>query len=81
MRTNPPAAITTDSLLDERFITDAELAPLIGWSKSSLASMRCKGRLPFAHYRIGSSVRYRESDIAAYLNAARVAPKTGTPAA
>ena len=75
---NTPAPISADNLLAERFIGDAELCGLLGWARTTPATLRCRGRMPIPFYRIGSSIRYRESDIAAYLNSARVNPKTGT---
>jgi len=81
MPANTTAPVTTDNLLDERFIGDVELATLLGWSKTTPAALRCRGRLPFRYFKIGSSIRYRVTDVTAHLNECAVNPKRGNPAA
>ena len=50
-----------------------EAAAKLGWKVSTLQQRRHKG-LPPRYVKIGRSVRYREEDIEAYINASIVHP-------
>jgi excisionase family DNA binding protein len=52
----------------DRLLSDREVARLIGCARSTLQKDRCSGTgIPYI--TIGRQVRYRESDVAAYLAA------------
>ncbi|MGO4258774.1 helix-turn-helix transcriptional regulator [Marmoricola sp. RAF53] len=59
-----------DTLLRARVVAD-----LLGTTEGRLANMRCAGVGP-TFIKIGHSVRYRVSDIEAYLNANTIKPVT-----
>lgn len=56
-----------------RTITEKEAAIFLGWSIRTLQNRRWKG-LPPQYLRLGRSIRYRLSDLQAYLDACAVEP-------
>ncbi len=58
----------------DELLTEQQLAQRIGCSKSKLRQDRCRGRgVPFIKLT-GRLVRYRASDLQAYLEANRITP-------
>ncbi len=53
--------------IHRELLTTAETAVLLGVGKSTLDQDRLYGRLGLPFVRLGRSVRYRRSDIEAYL--------------
>ena len=56
-----------------KLLTEKEAAAKLGWKVSNLQQRRHRG-LPPPYVKIGRSVRYREEDIEAYINASIVHP-------
>lgn len=52
--------------MDEKYMTEKQLGSALGISRSTLNKLRSQD-LPYL--RIGDSVRYRQSDVEAWLNA------------
>jgi predicted DNA-binding transcriptional regulator AlpA len=64
--------------MTDRLIDDRELSRRIGRARSTLQKDRVAGRgVPYV--RIGSLVRYRESDIETYLASLRTRHSTSEP--
>lgn len=58
-------------------MTDAQVAQLLDVSTKTLASWRSTGRYGLAFLRIGARIRYRKSDVLAWLESRRHgAPET-----
>ena len=69
------ATATEDAILDS-----AETAKELGISKGALEVGRCRGTIDLPFYRVGKRrVRYRRSDIMAWLAAHSVTPEAPTP--
>ena len=67
-QTPPPEPI--EQLLDE-----GAAARLLGLQRHTLATQRCLGRLKLPYVRLGGrAIRYRPSDLAAYVNANLIVP-------
>lgn len=60
--------LPTDPLL-----TEQQAAPLLGVKPSTLQVWRCSKRYPLAYIKSGRLVRYRRSDIEAFLESRKVA--------
>jgi len=59
--------------LNEKWLTDTELAKILGVSVQKLRNDRYYGRgLPY--YKFNRNIRYRESDVLEYIDGARVIP-------
>lgn len=56
-------------------ITEQDAAPYLGLSRAWLRVARREGRGP-AYLRIGRAIRYRVSDLDAYLAAHRIEPRS-----
>ncbi|CAN5303183.1 hypothetical protein BH11ACT6_BH11ACT6_53380 [soil metagenome] len=66
-------ALTRVSLLDDKLMTSKDVSELFGRTENALALDRYNGRgLPYV--RIGRQIRYRASEVAAYLDAHTVEP-------
>ncbi|MBX3099008.1 MAG: helix-turn-helix domain-containing protein [Salinibacterium sp.] len=64
--------------VDERLLTPSEVGELFGKSVVALAKMRVAGRGP-RYVKIGArDIRYRESDILAYLDQQTFEQTAGT---
>lgn len=61
-------------MVAERLMTMRELSDLLGVSMSTIYSWRCRGEGP-AGYRVGKFVRFRRSDVEAWLE--RIAEPIG----
>ena len=59
----------------DRLLDDKEVAAILGWRVESLVQARCRGRLKFRYLKIGRSIRYRKSDVDAFLAECVVEPK------
>jgi excisionase family DNA binding protein len=58
----------------EKYLTDREVAELLGCSIQRLRNDRHQGKgLPF--YRFGRSIRYAESEVVEYMRLHRVEPE------
>jgi excisionase family DNA binding protein len=55
-----------------RLLTPTELAGLLGISKPTIYRLVEKRTLP--SYKIGGSLRFKESDVVAYLETCRITP-------
>ena len=55
------------SLLRDSLLTEAQTAELLGISTATLSAWRSRGTSDLPFVRVGRSVRYRLSDIEAYL--------------
>jgi predicted DNA-binding transcriptional regulator AlpA len=61
---------------EDRLIDDCELCAITGWAKGTPASLRCRNTLPFPFVRLGKrAVRYRLSDVVAYIERNTIHPK------
>ena len=60
------------ALSDFQVMKDVEAAPLLSMSVHTLRKMRCQGVGP-AYLKLGKAVRYRLSDLEAYVENQRVA--------
>ena len=54
--------------------TPAQAAALLGVKSGTLSVWRSTKRYPLAYLKVGSKVRYREQDIAAFLESRVVEP-------
>lgn len=63
----------TDDTTGLHTITEREAALFLGWSVKTLQNRRWKG-LPPQFLRLGRCIRYRVSDLRAYLDACSVEP-------
>ncbi len=72
-------AIDIDSLHEEALLTTAEVAAAFRLSAGRLRNLRCQGRGPRG-VKIGKSVRFRLSDVRAWLESqADPAPSADRP--
>lgn len=53
-------------------LTSEQAAAAIGVTASTLAVWRCTRRYPLAYIKAGRLIRYREIDVASFLNSRRV---------
>lgn len=60
--------ITTDKS-ELQLLTPRQAAKELGVSPGTLAVWRCKKRYPLRYIKVGSNVRYRMTDIEAFLTA------------
>ena len=66
------SGVTVDiSALDDPLIGTSEAAAVIGLAPSTLAKARSKGLPVVPHVRVRNRVKYRLSDLLAYLDSAR----------
>jgi excisionase family DNA binding protein len=70
-RTKQPEAAPIQSG-DDLLTTDAA-AKILGTTPGTLNTWRCVKRYPLAFIKVGRSVRYRRSDLLAFIDARRVA--------
>jgi excisionase family DNA binding protein len=59
----------------DRLVTAAEVADLLGFTSGTVLDWFEAGRLP--GFKIGRAVRFRESEVLAWLEARRVGPGAG----
>lgn len=58
-------------IIDERWLTDVEVAHLTGIKRATLVDHRFHRRgIPF--YKVGRAVRYKWKDVKAYMNKHRI---------
>ena len=65
------ASTLSKSLIDDPFISEREAAAVMGLSQATLSSWRSLGRYDLPHYRAGRLIRYRLSDIVAFMERRR----------
>jgi excisionase family DNA binding protein len=56
----------------ERLLTARELAALLGFSASTIVDWAEAGKLP--GFKVGGRLRFRESEVVAWLEALRLSP-------
>ena len=57
----------------EQVLTEAQAAKVIEAKPMTLNKWRCRGRGP-VYYKLSGKIRYRMSDLQAFIDAARVIP-------
>lgn len=67
----PEQSRTGAPLNPAELMTDAQVAQLLDVSTKTLASWRSTGRYGLAFLRIGARIRYRKSDVLAWLESRR----------
>jgi hypothetical protein len=68
-------------LYGTRMLTETQAAEKIGVVRETLQAWRYKKRYDLVYLKIGSLIRYREQDIAAFLERRLVKPEDATPPA
>lgn len=63
--------------IPERMLTTKEAAAMLGLSPATLEAWRCSGRVRLPFLRLGRSVKYRLSDLYAYLDRAAAQASEG----
>lgn len=58
----------------ERLLSPPQAADYLGVKPQTLAAWRCTRRYPLPYVRVGHSIRYRESDLRAFLDLRSVTP-------
>lgn len=66
----------TTALYREPLLTSADAAEILGIKVQTLAVWRCSGRHSLPYVKVGNAVKYRRSDLDAWL-AGRVFTSTG----
>jgi hypothetical protein len=61
------------SMVEDRFFTEHEISALIGRAVQSLRNDRSSG-IGLPYYKVGRSVRYRLSDVMAWMDTQRIEP-------
>lgn len=61
---------------DNGWLNEEQAAQMLGVIQGRLAKWRFMGKGPVWH-KLGGSVRYKQADLQAYINASRVEPKEG----
>jgi excisionase family DNA binding protein len=56
----------------DNLITTEEAAKMLGTTRATIDTWRCKKLYPLPHVKIGASVKYRRSDVLEFINARRV---------
>lgn len=57
------------SILYDRLMPEADVEDKFGWSRGTAAVKRCRQTMPIEYIKIGRQVRYRASDVDAFLAA------------
>lgn len=60
-----------------KLLSEVETGEACKVSPATLATWRCTGRVPLPYIKVGRLVRYRETDVLAFLEARTVRPATG----
>jgi predicted DNA-binding transcriptional regulator AlpA len=60
--------------IQTQYLTEFDVAAMTGISLSTLRNNRCVGKPP-VYYKIGKSVRYKESEILSFMERVRVEPR------
>ena len=55
--------------MTERLLTPPQVAEILGISTQTLAVWRCEGRYPLRYVKAGRLVRYRRTDVDAFIEA------------
>ena len=76
LRAQAGASVDT-SALDDPLLGTSDAAAVIGLAPSTLAKARCRGLPVVRHIKVRNRVRYRLSDLLAYLDNARVPARSG----
>lgn len=59
----------------ERYLTPLEVENLTGRKRQTLANERFRG-VGIAYYKVGSSIRYKFSDVISFMEKHRIDPQT-----
>ena len=62
---------------NERMMTQAEAAELLGVRPSTLAAWRALGTRDLPYCKVGRCVRYRHRDVLDFIESSRVHPRPG----
>lgn len=62
----------TNSIVDDRLVDEAEAAQILGCRKQTLGVWRSTGRYDLPFVKIGRNVRYRVSDLLAFIDSRTV---------
>lgn len=65
------ASTLPKSLLDDPFVSERDAAAVLGLAMSTLSAWRSLGRYDLPYYRAGRLIRYRLSDVLAFLERRR----------
>jgi hypothetical protein len=60
----------------DRYVTAAEASTIVGYKPQTLANWRFRGVGP-AYTKRGTSIRYKVSDLLAFMNSGRIDPEAG----
>lgn len=60
----------------EALLTDEQAAEYLGLKRGTLQVWRCTKRYPLAYLKIGRNIRYRQSDLDAFLQSRIVTGET-----
>ena len=62
----------TTATQPDRLINPDEAADILGTTAGTLSVWRCTSRYPLAYVKVGKSVRYKLSDVWAFINSRTV---------
>ena len=64
--------MTSDNPIPRALLTEAQAAELLGVKAQTLSVWRCTGRWNLPYVKVGTAVRYRPSDLEAWITARTV---------
>jgi excisionase family DNA binding protein len=65
-------------MTDDKLLTRREAADLLGISPETLTIWACTKRYPLPYVKVGRSVRYRRTDLEAFIESRTVVPSAST---
>lgn len=68
--------MSTATLANDRLVSNAEAAGILGVTPGTLDVWRCTGRVPLAYVKVGRSVKYRLSELQRFVEARTVTPSS-----
>lgn len=63
------------SRFQDEWLSDNEANAYAGYKDGVLRVKRCNGSSPIPYYKLGKSVRYKKSDLDAYIESCRIDPR------
>ena len=75
MKDTPKSTPRGDSRFQNEWLSDYEANSYLGNKNGVLRVKRCNGTSPIPYFKIGASVRYKKSDLDAYLESVRIDPR------
>lgn len=66
------ALVQTRPLATDRMLTEQQVEAFVGWRPGVAAVKRARRHSMPPHYKLGRAIRYRESDVIAWLESQRV---------